>query len=289
MQATPHAPMLGHSVMTLQLNHIFRLTGYQDTVYALAFSPDGSKLASASLDGAIRVWSTTTGRPLVEPLRRPYPLTSIAWWDDNTMLAGMNEGGLLVITTKNVRSSYLHPIFISPARCVRQKVLSAHFFPLHSYPIEYITSQLSRRLATAAKLEILISSFEKKTGLPKEFKVNPPLSTPPVQVVMGEVRDVVVSGLHWAPAFGDDALLVTYQSHGIIIWDAETASTIRLYPIPSLIAASSFLNEHKLLAISNHTTGFNIYNLDFSGRARNLEFDIGDMQRGDTCPIFARR
>jgi WD40 repeat protein len=40
---------------------VITLEGHQDEVMALAFSPDGSQLASASLDGTIRLWSLPGG------------------------------------------------------------------------------------------------------------------------------------------------------------------------------------------------------------------------------------
>jgi WD40 repeat protein len=41
------------------------LTGHESPIFLLAFSPDGTKLASASRDGSARVWDVTSGEELV--------------------------------------------------------------------------------------------------------------------------------------------------------------------------------------------------------------------------------
>ena len=38
-------------------------------VTAVAFSPDGSKLATASLDNSARLWDAATGQPLGDPMK----------------------------------------------------------------------------------------------------------------------------------------------------------------------------------------------------------------------------
>ena len=66
------------------------LNGHIAEVAAVAWSPDGSQLASA--DGAIKVWDTTDGTPLIDVRVRAVAL-SVAWSPQGTRLIGACHDG----------------------------------------------------------------------------------------------------------------------------------------------------------------------------------------------------
>ncbi len=54
--------------------------GHTSTVFAVAWSPDGTRIASASQDGTVQVWNATTGQPLIS-----YPVPSSTAYADGTL------------------------------------------------------------------------------------------------------------------------------------------------------------------------------------------------------------
>ena len=44
------------------------LTGHTDSVYSVAFSPDGKRIVSGSDDKTVRLWDAATGQPIGQPM-----------------------------------------------------------------------------------------------------------------------------------------------------------------------------------------------------------------------------
>jgi WD40 repeat protein len=62
-------------------------------VEAVAFSPDGKRLATANRDGTARLWETASGKPLGPPLSHGNQVVAVAVAaDGNTVLTGCRDG-----------------------------------------------------------------------------------------------------------------------------------------------------------------------------------------------------
>jgi WD40 repeat protein/tRNA A-37 threonylcarbamoyl transferase component Bud32 len=58
-----------HYLKRLCHTDLLTIKGHSDAVQSVAYSPDGTRLASASSDGTVRVWDAITGQEVLPPLR----------------------------------------------------------------------------------------------------------------------------------------------------------------------------------------------------------------------------
>jgi hypothetical protein len=89
-----------------------QLTGHTATVNDVAFSPpDGKLLASASLDGTVRLWNVANGKPYGEPLTgHEDEVKGVAFSPDGKLLASGDEDGtvrLWDVASRNQRGEPL--------------------------------------------------------------------------------------------------------------------------------------------------------------------------------------
>jgi WD40 repeat protein len=75
---------------------VAKLSGANDVTKALAFAPDGSKLATGSLDGSVRLWKVPL-EPKPSMLSQPSGVVGLAYTGDGNSLAvaTLNDGVLL--------------------------------------------------------------------------------------------------------------------------------------------------------------------------------------------------
>ena len=83
---------------------IRRLSGHKYVVTGLAFSPDGSRLASSGGDGSVRLWETATGKSLWEKSVVHHNIKSYLYGvafspDGNQVAAGTEDGSVRVWKT----------------------------------------------------------------------------------------------------------------------------------------------------------------------------------------------
>ena len=66
-------------------------TGHTSSIRSVAFSPDGTQLATSSSDNTIRLWNVSSGRELRRFEGRGLKSTSVAFSPDGTQLASWSS------------------------------------------------------------------------------------------------------------------------------------------------------------------------------------------------------
>jgi WD40 repeat protein len=72
---------------------LLNLEGHQHAVVALAYSPDGARIASASWDETARVWDARTGRETATFRGHSAAVTGVAWTRDGRHVASASRDG----------------------------------------------------------------------------------------------------------------------------------------------------------------------------------------------------
>jgi WD40 repeat protein len=67
------------------------LRGHSDKVYSVAFSPDGAKIASGSIDGTVRIWDASTAQCTATLQEHSDSVYSVAFSPDGTKIATGSE------------------------------------------------------------------------------------------------------------------------------------------------------------------------------------------------------
>ncbi len=85
-------------------NFVNTLTSHSDTVTDVKYSPDGTKLASASMDKTIKIWDTSTGMVLHTLLGHTDIPRSLDWTPDGTKLISVENTDMYLwdVTTGNL-------------------------------------------------------------------------------------------------------------------------------------------------------------------------------------------
>src|SRR5262249_45752220 len=72
---------------------LVRFEGHRGGVFDIDFSPDGKTLASASLDGSVRLWDVASGQAIGTPTGHTDEVFGVAFSPDGSRLASTSSDG----------------------------------------------------------------------------------------------------------------------------------------------------------------------------------------------------
>ncbi|KAF9521452.1 WD40-repeat-containing domain protein [Crepidotus variabilis] len=223
------------------------LSGHDDTILALCFSPDGALLASAGLDGKLFIWTTTTGAQLHDVIQSEHGFSALLWLDNSSLLSGKEDGTALLITL--AKDDY-----------------STCLYLLHDEPVECLAMNRGGTVASGAGITIQIFTISdtRRVQVRKTLRFDD-----------GSNKLIKVTSLHWADSLFPNALLVTYLNHGVVVWNMETSDVIYTIPLDTLAGDAALSADHRFLAISNISYGFDVYDIVDKKHVKSLKYEDG--------------
>ncbi len=115
-----------------QSDELFSLPGHGDTVESVAFSPDGKRLATGSMDTTVKIWDLASRRGMATLTNHTEPVDSVAFSPSGNVLATASDNAVWLWDTKTFR----------PLRSLPDAILKAKFSPDGKFLITGMTNGL---------------------------------------------------------------------------------------------------------------------------------------------------
>ncbi|RPD53261.1 WD40 repeat-like protein [Lentinus tigrinus ALCF2SS1-7] len=213
--------------------------GHTRGITAVAFSPKGTYVATAGLDGHVCIWRVSDGK-LLYRFSGISPVLSITWTGcEESLLFGTKDGNILLLSV-----------------CKALNDFSMRGFWAHKYPVEHLAMS-GARVASGAFGELKVWQWRDKE---QRFVCQVQLPEPP-KTSHNEHKEVIVTSLHWMGSTQQPLLVVTYMFHGVQVFDAKTWQSTRTISLHGKIAHASLSADGKHIAVSNLVRGFDVYRL----------------------------
>jgi WD40 repeat protein/serine/threonine protein kinase/tetratricopeptide (TPR) repeat protein len=206
---------------------------HQQSVRAIAFSPDGRRAVSASDGGAVKIWDTATGKELVTPVVHRETVHAVAFSPDGKAVASASiDGTVKVWDSANGQELYVVPDAAGSLNGVAFSPDGRHLaLAGENNTVILCDAVTGKRLGRWAGHAGVVwgvafspdSKLLASTSADKTVKLWDVAAGKPVRTLEGHTNPVV------ALAFSPDGKQLASSDNGntIILWDAATGKEVR--------------------------------------------------------------
>ncbi len=277
------------------------LNGHTNKIWDVAWSPDGTRLASGSYDGQVIIWEAATRQPL-HILEGPRSGSShLAWSPDGALLAVGAGWGITIWDTEtgelsgtlaeilyNVSGLDWSPdgeLLALGTRGGQLEVWNVHTGDqeavLHGHENTVTDVQFSpdgQRVASAGyDGRVMIQSIEAGKDLIEIVHEYPPN-------INGVRWPVLVNGLDWSPE-GTQIMAGSYDQL-VTIWDADSGEVIRSYQHPHNVLDIALSADGRFIAAALDQDDVYLWDMEDDGDAEPVAFYnsyLYGQAAGSTC------
>ena len=208
--------MLSNESLAQEFVHYRTLTGHENTVNSVTFSPDARTLASASMDRTVRFWDIETG-DLARTLTRHTKIHSVAFSPDGQIVASGNAGRTVKLW-KAETGAFL-------------RSLNLHRSTVHSVAFSRDGGTLA-----SGSMDGTVRLWDVKTGRSLSMRTLPGHASWVMSVAFHPV------GLTFASGGSDKA---------IKLWDARTGAHLRTFTAGAKVWSVAFSPNGQTLATAS--------------------------------------
>ena len=204
---------------------LVRQSGHTSSIEAIAWSPDGSKVATGSLDETMKIWDSHTGQLLYDFPQQGQRVTSISWSPDGSQILMAMEGVLHIIQSDSGKvihrlHEYISKVLWSPDGTrfattdnmtlvfdARSGKLLTEIYDNNRSIRDFTWSPDGSKIATAGHDGIIKIWDSKEPTLYAEF----------------QAHSSWINGISWS---GDGQFLATASKDQVALWNAQTGKLV---------------------------------------------------------------